>query len=98
MLPPDTAKPPLGKWDKVPAFCLGAAMSYPNTDVERPRIAAEWVTVLFVWDDWLEVPDSRLVDDGKGARRIQRIMMRVLTAPEGGMGVERLVLADAFRS
>ena len=44
------------------------------------------------------MPDSRLVDDGKGARRIQRIMMRVLTAPEGGMRVERLVVADAFRS
>ena len=42
-------------------------MSYPDTDVERLRIAAEWVTVLFIWDDLLDVPDSRLVDDGKGA-------------------------------
>ena len=73
-------------------------MSYPDTDVERLRIAAEWVTVLFVWDYLLDVPDSRLMDDGKGARRIQRIMIRVLTAPEGDVGVERLVVADAFRS
>ena len=65
-------------------------MSYPDTDVERLRIAAEWVTVLFVWDDLLDMPDSRLVDDGKGAWRIQRIMMRMLTAPEGDVEVREV--------
>lgn len=62
-------------------------MSYPDTDVERLRIATKWVTVLFMWDDLLDVPDSRLVDDERGAEDIQRVMMGVLTGSEGGVEV-----------
>ena len=43
--------------------------------------------MLFMWDDLLDVPDSRLVDDERGAEDIQRVMMGVLTGSEGGVEV-----------
>ena len=58
-------------------------MSYPDTDRDRLRICAEWITVLFVWDDLLDVPmDSDLVTDEQGARSINRVMTCILTQPE----------------
>ena len=73
-------------------------MSYSDTDVERLRIAAEWVTVLFVWDGFLDVPDSRLVDDGKGAEDSEDYAAYAYGSEGGRGGLERLVVADAFRS
>ena len=73
-------------------------MSYPETSVERLRIAAEWVTVLFVWDDLFDVPDSRLVDDRRSAEEINRIMTGVLTHPEKFEEQEGLCVANAFHS
>ena len=72
-----------GKTSNADAFCLAAAMSFPDTDGDRLRMCAEWITVLFMWDDLLDVPmDSELVIDEHGTREINRVMSRILTQPE----------------
>ena len=75
-------------------------MCYPTADVERLRIAAEWVTVLFVWGDLLDVPDttSDLMYNGRAAEEIQKIMTGVLTGAKGDVNGDALVVADAYRS
>ncbi len=65
------------------AFCLAAAMSYPDRDRDRLCLCAEWITVLFVWDDLLDVPiDGDQVIDEQDAREINRVMSCILTQPE----------------
>ena len=74
-------------------------MSYPDTDGNRLRICAEWITVLFVWDDLFDVPiDSDLVVDEQGAREVNRVMSCILTQPETFAPMVTQPVTGAFHS
>ena len=74
-------------------------MSYPNTDRDRLRMCAEWITVLFVWDDLLDVPiDSHLPIDEQGTRKINTVMSCILTQPESFEPVVTQPVSGALHS
>ena len=83
----------------VDAFCLAAAMSYPVTDRDRLCLCAEWITILFVWDDLLDVPiDSDLVIHEEGAQEINSMMSCILTQPETFKPMVTQPVTEAFHS
>lgn len=83
------------KWNKITKECYGlnVAMSFPYADKERLRIANDWLTILYVYDDLFDYADSRLMNDENGAIEASKIMLSVFTEPDTFKPDARLPMA-----
>jgi hypothetical protein len=77
-------------------FGLMTAMSYPDTDASRLRVTADYMSILFAYDDLMDLPSSDLMHDKIGSDKAAKIMMGVLTNPEKFRPVPGLPVATAF--
>ena len=58
-------------------------MSYPLADKERLFAIAQWLIVLFAWDDILDdLLEDHLMDDANGVKEMTKLMDPVLDHPE----------------
>ena len=58
-------------------------MSYPIADKERLFAIAQWLVVLFAWDDILDdLWEDHLMDDANGVKEMTKLMDPVLDHPE----------------
>lgn len=77
-------------------FGLMTAMSYPDTDATRLRITADYMSILFAYDDLMDLPSSDMMEDKKNSTKAAKIMMQVLTHPHKFRPVPGLPVATAF--
>jgi len=77
-------------------FGLMTAMSYPDTDATRLRITADYMSILFAYDDLMDLPSSDLMHDKLSSTKAAKIMMQVLTHPQKFKPVPGLPVATAF--
>lgn len=77
-------------------FGLMTGMSYPDTDSTRLRITADYMSILFAYDDLMDLPSSDLMHDKMSSEKAAKIMMSVLTHPHKFRPVAGLPVATAF--
>ncbi|KAG8812881.1 hypothetical protein FRC17_001771 [Serendipita sp. 399] len=77
-------------------FGLMTGMSYPDTDATRLRITADYMAILFAYDDLMDLPSSDLMNDKIASDKAAKIMMGVLTHPHKFRPVKGLPVATAF--
>jgi hypothetical protein len=77
-------------------FGLLVGMAYPDTDSTRLRVTADYMSILFTYDDLMDLSSSKLMHDRMGADKAARIMMSVLTEPLKFRPVPGLPVATAF--
>lgn len=78
------------------AYGLCAARSYPIGDKKRLRDAADWFTILFVYDDLLDDSTSDLTQDESGAAEASKIMLSVLIDTDNFQPTSKLPVAATF--
>src|SRR5258706_6836666 len=62
-------------------FGLLVGMAYPDTDTTRLRVTSDYMSILFTYDDLMDLPSSELMHDRMGADRAAMVMMSVLIEP-----------------
>lgn len=77
-------------------YGLCAARSYPSGDKQRLRVAADWFTILFTYDDLFDDSDSDLTHDENGAAEASKIMLSVLSDTENFQPTPSLPIAASF--
>ncbi|KAG8810884.1 hypothetical protein FRC19_004258 [Serendipita sp. 401] len=77
-------------------FGLMTGMSYPDTDATRLRITADYMSILFAYDDLMDLPSSDLMNNKIASDKAAKIMMGVLTHPHKFRPVAGLPVATAF--
>ena len=77
-------------------FGLLVGMAYPDTDATRLRVTSDYMSILFTYDDLMDLPSSELMHDRMGADRAAKVMMSVLTEPHKFRPVPGLPVATAF--
>lgn len=77
-------------------FGLLVGMAYPDTDITRLRVTSDYMSILFTYDDLMDLPSSELMHDRMGADRAAMVMMSVLTEPHKFRPVPGLPVATAF--
>ncbi|KAF6227937.1 hypothetical protein HO133_007665 [Letharia lupina] len=87
-----------GKWNEVRTFYLTAAMCYPVGDKERLSTISEWIVILFAWDDLFDVPEDNLMDDARGAKAINNVVLSIFDTPETSETQAELTVVAKFRA
>lgn len=89
---------PAPLWEKFVKceFGLLTGMAYPDTDATRLRITSDYMSILFAYDDLMDLPSSDLMHDKIGADKAAKVMMSVLTHPHRFRPVPGLPVATAF--
>lgn len=77
-------------------YGLCAARGYPSGDKKRLRLAADWITVLFNYDDLLDDSTSHLTVDEIGATAASKIMLSVFSETENFQPTPSLPVAATF--
>ncbi|CAG7846754.1 Alpha-muurolene synthase {ECO:0000269/PubMed:19400802, ECO:0000269/PubMed:20889795}; AltName: Full=Gamma-muurolene synthase; {ECO:0000269/PubMed:19400802, ECO:0000269/PubMed:20889795}; AltName: Full=Germacrene-A synthase; {ECO:0000269/PubMed:19400802, ECO:0000269/PubMed:20889795} [Serendipita indica DSM 11827] len=77
-------------------FGLMTGMSYPDTDATRLRITCDYMSILFAYDDLMDLPSSDLMHDKIASDKAAKIMMGVLTHPHKFRPYAGLPVATAF--
>lgn len=77
-------------------FGLLVGMAYPDTDATRLRVTSDYMSILFTYDDLMDLSSSDLMYDRMGADKAARTMMSVLTEPLKFRPVPGLPVATAF--
>lgn len=77
-------------------YGLCGARAYPIGDKKHLRVAVDWLTLLFNYDDLLDDATSDLTQDEKGAAETSRIMLSVLTDTDNFQPTARLPVAATF--
>lgn len=77
-------------------FGLLVGMAYPDTDTTRLRVTSDYMSILFTYDDLMDLPSSELMHDQMGADKAAKVMMSVLTEPLKFRPVPGLPVATAF--
>ena len=62
-------------------FGLLVGMAYPDTDTTRLRVTSDYMSILFTYDDLMDLSTSDLMHDRMGADKAAKVMMSVLTEP-----------------
>ena len=62
-------------------FGLLVGMAYPDTDTTRLRVTSDYMSILFTYDDLMDLSTSELMHDRMGADKAAKVMMSVLTEP-----------------
>lgn len=78
------------------AYGLCAARGYPIGDKKRVRDAADWITLLFVYDDLLDESTSHLTHDERRAAEASKIMLSVLIDTDNFQPTSSLPVAATF--
>lgn len=77
-------------------YDLAAARAYPSGDKERLRLAADWLTLLFNYDDLLDESTSDLTHNESGASEASKIMLSVLLDTDNFQPTSSLPVAATF--
>lgn len=77
-------------------FGLLVGMAYPDTDTTRLRVTSDYMSILFTYDDLMDLSTSDLMHDRMGADKAAKVMMSVLTQPLKFRPVPGLPVATAF--
>ncbi|MCJ1468394.1 hypothetical protein MMC07_007022 [Pseudocyphellaria aurata] len=86
------------QWDEMlkMEYGLATARGFPNGDKERLRLATDWFTLLFNYDDLLDDSTSDLTHNESGASEASKIMLSVLLDTDNFQPTSRLPVAAAF--
>lgn len=77
-------------------YGLLAARLHPSGDKKRVRITADWLTLLFTYDDLLDDSTSDLTHDEGRATKALKIMLSVLTDTDNFQPTPSLPIAATF--
>lgn len=77
-------------------YGICAARSFSSGDKKRLRVAADWTTLLFNYDDLFDDPTSELAHNESGAAKASKIMLSVLSDTEGFQPSPSLPVAATF--
>ena len=77
-------------------FGLLVGMAYPDTDTTHLRVTSDYMSILFTYDDLMDLSTSELMHDRMGADKAAQVMMSVLTEPLKFRPVPGLPVATAF--
>ncbi|MCJ1461977.1 hypothetical protein MMC07_000577 [Pseudocyphellaria aurata] len=86
------------QWSKMLKYRYGlcGAMILPRGDKTRLRVAVDWVTILFNYDDLFDDAASHLARNESSAASATKIMLSVLTDTENFQHAPSLPIAAAF--
>lgn len=77
-------------------YGLGTARAYPTGNKEHLRVAADFSTILFNYDDLFDNSSSDLFHDENRATEATKIMLSVLTDTDNFQPTPHLPVAATF--
>lgn len=77
-------------------YGLCAAKIYPSGNKKQLRVAADWVTILFHYDDLFDDATSDLTHDESASAKATKIMLSVLSDPDSFQPTPSLPVAETF--
>lgn len=73
-------------------------MSYPMADKWQLCVTAQWITMLFAWDDLFDEPEeNNLMEDTDGVKKINNLLFSVFDHTETSETQAEALVVIAFR-